>query len=107
MELIVYGYGLPLVSWHVGCGQFEASDWKCIQSKVDESHGKPLPRFRKEILYAKDDSVVSLEDGEKWWGRRWIARECDGIGLWYADIPNVHSVLNKCSPVCSVIERVA
>ncbi len=106
MELIVCGYDLPLVTWHMGCGQFEASDWKCIQSKVGEAHGKPLSRFRKEILYAQDDSVVSLGEGEKWWGRRWIARECDGTGLWYADIPNIHSTLNQCSPVCSVIERV-
>ena len=106
MELIVYGYDLPLVAWHVGCGQFDGADWKRIQSKVVDAHKKTPSRFRKEILYSIDDSVVSQEEGEKWWGRRWIAQDCDRNGLWYADIPPAHSALTRGAPVCSVIERV-
>ncbi len=106
MELIVNGYDLPLVTWHANCRQLGESDWKRLQAKVEGTHRESTLKFRKEVLYAKEDSIVSIEEGEKWWGRRWIARDCVGDGLWYADIPQVHSALTKGAPVCSRIERI-
>jgi predicted ATP-grasp superfamily ATP-dependent carboligase len=106
MELIAYGYDLPLVTWHANCHQFVEYDWRCIQSNLRAAHEKTRSRFRKEVLYALDDWIVSADECDSWWQRRWIARESDESGLWYADIPQAHSSLLKGAPVCSVIELV-
>lgn len=104
MELIAYGYDLPLVTWHTHCRQFVESDWKRIQVILRAAHKKTRSRFRKEILYASEDRIVSANECESWWQRRWIARESNKSGLWYADIPQAYSTLPMGAPICSMIE---
>lgn len=106
MELIVYGYDLPLVTWHVNCQELSVSDWNSIQSNIDLSQNKAHSRFRKEVRYANEDRIVSSDEHETWWQQRWIARERNEAGPWYADIPQSHSALLKDAPVCSVIELI-
>lgn len=104
MELIAYGYDLPLVTWHANSIQLMASDWNRIQLKMGDVHPKPL-MLRKEILYAEKDTTVTLEEGESWWGKRWSHQKYDVTDLWYADIPNALTVLTKGTPICSEIKR--
>lgn len=104
MELIVYGYDFPLVTWHVNCQELSVSDWNSIQSIVDVSQNKAHSRFRKEVLYANEDRIVSSEEHETLWQQRWIAGELNESHLWYADIPPANSALKEHAPVCSVIE---
>ncbi|MCU0713620.1 MAG: ATP-grasp domain-containing protein, partial [Pirellula sp.] len=106
MELLEYGYDLPLVTWHMSCAQFEKSTWNNLQKRLEKAQQESLSKFRKEIRYAEEDGFVSAEEADEWWGQRWIARTGEAKGLWYADIPQAHVALTRGAPVCSIIERV-
>lgn len=106
MELLAHGYDLPLVSWHVECRQFDRVTWQGAKSHLEKVQLGLPSKFRKEIRYAEEDGFVSAEEADDWWKRRWIARQAESNGLWYADIPMVHATLTKGAPVYSVIEQV-
>jgi len=106
MELIACGYDLPLVTWHVESPHVALSDWTSMQSIINASQDKSHSRFRKEIRYADEDRIVSSDEHETWWQSRWIARERDESGVWFADIPRPHTSLHKNAPVYSVIELI-
>lgn len=105
MELISYGYDLPLVSWSLGCVRPEKSEWNCMRSRVKKAQKQRFSVFRKDVLYAIEDRSVTASEAKEWWEQRWFSRENEKANLWYADIPQVHEKLIEGAPIHSLIER--
>jgi predicted ATP-grasp superfamily ATP-dependent carboligase len=105
MELISYGYDLPLVSWHLGCVQPKRSEWNRIRMHVEKAQKQGFYTFRKNVLYAKVHRSVTAREAQEWWEGRWFASKNEKANMWYADIPHVHEKLIEGAPVHSLIER--
>lgn len=105
MELISYGYDLPLVSWHLGCVQPKRSEWNRIRMHVEKAQKQGFYAFRKNVLYAKVHRSVTAREAQEWWEGRWFASKNEKANMWYADIPHVHEKLIEGAPVHSLIER--
>jgi len=95
--------GLRLVELHVACAaKSMCSDrWRSFQDTQAVSIGRAeQSTVCKQVLYAQDDFVITREQSDAWWERRW-KQACPIDGFEYADIPCDGTRVKKHQPILS------
>jgi uncharacterized protein len=103
MDILNDCLGLPLVRLHVDCLGCTLNEATLHEIEAGRRLA-PTPRLLgKRIIYADRPFVVTSEQSEYWWSKRWIAdSNWKGSKVGFADIPFAGMELRAGDPVLTI-----